>query len=104
MEKLTYKVTIEPEQENKNGDITPQEPKRYTRLPNPSILISEYNLASEYCYRFQNMTRQDWMELAIIEKLHNDGQLPDEAFNARYNEIRSRPPRGLRKGTKNKGK
>lgn len=100
MDKLTYKVTIEPEQGNKNNGITPQETRRYTRLPNPTILVSEYNLVSEYCYKFENMTRQDFVELAIIEKLHNDGGLSQEEFNKRYEEIRNRPPRGKRKGTK----
>lgn len=74
---------------------------RYTHLPNPRISIREYNLASLYCSRFENMTRQDFVELAIIEKLHNDGQMPDEEFAARQSEIRNRPKRGKRKKTNN---
>lgn len=73
---------------------------RYTHLPNPSISIREYNLASQYCSNFDNMTRQDWMELAIIEKLYHDGLIPKDEFNARNKEIRNRPPRGQRKNTK----
>lgn len=73
---------------------------RYTHLPNPLISMREYKLASDYCSQFDNMTRQDWMELAIIEKLHRDGLLPDDEFTARHTEITSRPPRGLRKNTK----
>jgi hypothetical protein len=74
--------------------------ERYTHLANPWISMREYNLASNYCNSFDNMTRMDWMELAIIEKLHNDGLMPDDEFNARHTEITSRPPRGLRKNTK----
>jgi len=48
------------------------------------------------------MTRVDWMELAIIEKLHNDKMITDEHFNSRRNEICNRPLRGQRKNTKNK--
>ena len=73
---------------------------RMTHLPSPSISMREYNLVSFFCTRFENMTRQDWMELAIIEKLHNDGEMPDEEFLSRQSEIRQRPPRGLRKNTK----
>lgn len=73
---------------------------RYTHLPNPLISVREYNLASMYCSTFDNMTRQDWMELAIIEKLFHDGQMPEEEFKARQSEIRNRPPRGQRKNTK----
>ena len=79
----------------------PSEVPRFMRLPNPQIPLTEYNLVSQYCNSFVNMTRQDFVELAIIEKLHNDGQMPDEEFNARYQEIKNRPPRGQRKGTKN---
>ena len=75
---------------------------RFTRLPNPSIPYEEYALASRYCEGFANMTRVDWMELAIIEKLHNDKMITDEHFNSRRNEICNRPLRGQRKNTKNK--
>lgn len=77
-----------------------KESVRMTHLPSPSISMREYNLVSFFCTRFENMTRQDWMELAIIEKLHNDGEMPDEEFLSRQSEIRQRPPRGLRKNTK----
>lgn len=84
--------------------MSPQQPatvsERLTHLPNPWISMREYNLASNYCNSFDNMTRMDWMELAIIEKLHRDGLMPDDEFNARHAEITSRPPRGLRKNTK----
>ena len=80
--------------------VNPQEPPRFMRLPNPQIPLQEYNLVSAYCNSFANMTRQDFVELAIIEKLHNDGGMTQEDFNARYEEIRNRPPRGQRKGTK----
>lgn len=83
---------------------SPQQPaqvsERLTHLPNPWISMREYNLASNYCNTFDNMTRMDWMELAIIEKLHRDGLLPEEEFQARRAEITTRPPRGLRKNTK----
>lgn len=81
--------------------INPQEPPRFMRLPNPQIPLQEYNLVSSYCAQFANMTRQDFVELAIIEKLHSDGGMSQEDFNRRYEEIRNRPPRGQRKGTKN---
>jgi hypothetical protein len=74
---------------------------RFMRLPNPQIPLQEYNLVSNYCGQFANMTRQDFVELAIIEKLHSDGGMPQEEFNRRYEEIRNRPPRGQRKGMKN---
>lgn len=81
--------------------ITPvYEQPRFMRLPNPQIPLSEYNLVSNYCTQFANMTRQDFVELAIIEKLHNDGGMSQEDFNQRYEEIRNRLPRGQRKGTK----
>lgn len=99
MDKTIFKVTVEPHVEVENNS-TPDSPSRTVRLPNPPIPVREYNLATQYCYRFDNMTRQDWVEIAIIEKLHNDGQMPDEEFNARYQEIKNRPPRGQRKGTK----
>lgn len=83
---------------------SPQQPaqvsERLTHLPNPWISMREYNLASNYCNSFDNMTRMDWMELAIIEKLHCDGLLPEDEFQARRTEITTRPPRGLRKNTK----
>lgn len=79
----------------------PTDAPRFMRLPNPQIPLAEYNLVSQYCNSFSNMTRQDFVELAIIEKLHNDGQMPDEEFNARYQEIKNRPTRGQRKCTKN---
>ncbi|MFW5563367.1 MAG: hypothetical protein ACOCNX_00570 [Prevotella sp.] len=78
------------------------ETTRYTHLPNPLISVREYNLASQYCSTFDNMTRQDWMELAIIEKLYHDKQMPEEEFKQRQKEIRSRLPRGQRKNTKKK--
>lgn len=80
------------------------EPQRFMRLPNPQIPLSEYNLVSNYCAQFANMTRQDFVELAIIEKLHKDGQMTDDDFTARQTEIRNRPPRGQRKGTKQTSK
>lgn len=82
--------------------ITHQEPPRFMRLPNPQIPLNEYNLVSSYCTRFSNMTRQDFVELAIIEKLYNEDCMSDDDFNRRYEEIRNRPPRGQRKNTKNR--
>ena len=76
------------------------EAPRYMRLPNPQIPIREYNMVSIYCGTFANMTRQDWVELAFIEKLHNDGQMTDEEFHSRQFEIRNRPTRGQRRNTK----
>lgn len=78
----------------------PAEQQRMTHLPNPAISVRDYNLATQYCYQHDNMTRLDWMEMAIIEKLHRDGLIPDDEFNARSEEIRQRPPRGMRKNTK----
>lgn len=78
------------------------EQQRFMRLPNPQIPVNEYNKVSAYCNSFSNMTRQDFVELAIIEKLHNDGQMPYEEYQSRYEEISTRPPRGQRKGMKNK--
>ena len=78
----------------------PSDVPRMTHLPNPWISAREYNLASQYCYQHTNMTRQDFVELAIIEKLHNEGLIPDEEFAKRRDEIRNRPPRGMRKNTK----
>lgn len=80
--------------------LNPQEQPRFMRLPNPQIPLQEYNLVSRYCEQFANMTRQDFVELAIIEKLHNDGGMSQDDFNRRYEEIRNRPPRGQRKGMK----
>ena len=77
---------------------------RMVRLPNPQIPVREYNLVSQYCSTYTNTTRQDFVELAILEKLHNDGQMPDDEFNARHAEVRSRPSRGQRKGTKQTSK
>lgn len=84
------------------GDDNPSGEQRMTHLPNPAITMRYYNLATQYCYQHDNMTRMDWMEMAIIEKLHRDGLLPDDEFSARSEEIRNRPPRGMRKNTKNK--
>lgn len=82
--------------------VKTKEPIRYTHLPNPPIPVSEYNAVSEYCKQFDNMTRMDFVELAIIEKLHRDGLLPDEEFKPYYDEIRNRPPQWKRKGAQNK--
>lgn len=76
------------------------ETPRFMRLPNPQIPLSEYNLVQQYISSFDNMTRQDFVELAIIEKLHNDGVMSQEDFDVRFKEIRDRLPRGQRKGTK----
>lgn len=78
------------------------ETTRFMRLPNPQIPFEEYVMVSNYCTSFANMTRQDFVELAIVEKLHNEGLLDDDRFRARQAEIKNRPPRGYRKGTKNK--
>ena len=82
------------------GD-TPLEEQRFMRLPNPQIPIAEYNLVTRYCEQFSNMTRQDFVELAIIEKLWQERLMSDEDFELRKTAIRARPPRGHRKGTKN---
>ena len=74
--------------------------QRFMRLPNPQIPITEYNLVTRYTEQFPNMTRQDFVELAIIEKLHNENLMADDDFTIRSIEIRNRPPRGHRKGTK----
>ena len=84
--------------------VPPTQEQRFMRLPNPQIPIMEYNLVTRYCEQFPNMTRQDFVELAIVEKLHTDGGLPQEDFDRRYDEIRNRPPRGHRKNTKNQSK
>lgn len=83
------------------GD-TPKIEQRFMRLPNPQIPVAECNLVTRYCEQFTNMTRQDFVELAIIEKLHKESLMPDGDFNARFDEIRNRPPRGHRKNTKTK--
>ena len=83
--------------QQENGSTPAAEAPRFMRLPNPQIPVREYNLVSQYC---NNMTRQDFVELAIIEKLHNDGQMPDDEFSTRRFAIITRPPRGQRKGTK----
>lgn len=77
------------------------EQTRFMRLPIPQIPLHEHNLVTLYCNSLPNMTRQDFVELAIIEKLHSLGRLTDEEFEARRSEIRSRPPRGQRKGLRN---
>lgn len=73
---------------------------KFMRLSNPQIPLDEYNLVSIYCTSLPNMTRQDFVELAIVEKLHSLGQITDEQLEARQTEIHNRPPRGQRKGTK----
>lgn len=83
------------------GEWQQIEQLKFMRLPNPQIPLAEYNLVSQYCSRFPNMTRQDFVELAIIEKLHNDAAMSTEDFDKRHEEIRNRPPRGRRKGTRN---
>ena len=88
-------VEVRPSVDNK-----PTEQQRMTHLPNPAISVRYYNLATQYCYQHDNMTRMDWMEMAIIEKLHRDGLIPDDEFSTRSEEIRNRPPRGMRKNTK----
>lgn len=104
------KDAIPPETQAGNGRNTAEptagdgwrhvEQPKFMRLPNPQIPLSEYNLVSVYCGSLPNMTRQDFVELAIVEKLHAIGSLDDEAFAYRQAEIRNRPPRGQRKGTK----
>lgn len=81
---------------------TIQEAVRFMRLPNPQIPIAEYNLVTRYCEQFANMTRQDFVELAIIEKLYNHCGMSQDDFDLRHDEIRNRPPRGHRKNTKTK--
>ena len=109
-------IESQAEQPSKNQDIQqkggdkpspsfaqPQaQEQRFMRLPNPQIPIAEYNLVTRYCEQFPNMTRQDFVELAIIEKLHKESLMPDGDFNARFDEIRNRPSRGHRKNTKTK--
>lgn len=99
--KTTYKVTVETEQGCETSvPAADQKSQRFVRLPNPQIPVNEYNLVTRYYEKFDNMTRQDFVELAIIEKLHKESLMPDEDFNARYDEIRNRPIRGHRKNTK----
>lgn len=87
-------------QRQTGGEWQPIEPPRFMRLPNPQITVGEYNLVSQYCNSLANMTRQDWVELAIVEKLHNDNMISDEDFHTRQFEIRNRPTRGQRRNTK----
>lgn len=77
-----------------------EQPVRFMRLPNPQIPIAEYNLVTRYTEQFSNMTRQDFVELAIIEKLWLEKMMSDDDFERRKTEICARPPRGHRKGTK----
>ena len=101
--KTTYKVTVETDQNTEvSVPVTEQKSQRFVRLPNPQIPLDEYNLVTRYCEKFDNMTRQDFVELAIIEKLHNGGDMTQQDFNRRYDEIRNRPIRGHRRNTKNK--
>lgn len=94
-------LTITPVATREPGsEWQPVEPPKFMRLPNPQIPLTEYNMVSQYCASLANMTRQDFVELAIVEKLHALGQLTDEQFTVRQTEIRNRPPRGQRKGTK----
>lgn len=104
IERQQEQQAVKPELAPSATAAGPQEPPRFMRLPNPQIPLSEYNLVSSYCAQFANMTRQDFVELAIIEKLHGDGGMSGEEFNRRYEEIRNRPPRGQRKGIKQSSK
>lgn len=100
----TFKVTVEPEEQPsqiQQQTAPVKASNRNKRLPNPSITKREYDLVGAYTRQFDNMTLQDFVELAIIEKLHNDAGYPQTEFNARYEEIRNRLPRGHRKGTIN---
>lgn len=74
--------------------------QRTTRLPNPEIPFYEYQLIGQYRNSIPNMTNQDWAELAYVEKLYHDKMISDDYFEKRITEIRNRPPRGQRKGTK----
>ena len=71
---------------------------QFMRLPNPRIPLDEYNMVSLYIGQHLNMTRMDFVEMAILEKLNREGMLPDEQFTQRVAEIESRPRRGMRKG------
>ena len=74
--------------------------QRTIRLPNPEIPFYEYQLIGQYRNSIPNMTNQDWAELAYVEKLYHDKMISDDYFEKRITEIRNRPPRGQRKGTK----
>lgn len=74
--------------------------QRSIRLPNPEIPYDEYQLIGQYRNATSNMTNQDWVELAFVEKLYHDNMISEDYFVARITEIRNRPPRGKRKGTK----
>lgn len=76
---------------------TANERPEKARMPNPALPYDEYLLACHYCENYVNMTRSDWMEMAVVEKLHNDGLLSDARFYERMQEIKNRPPRGRRK-------
>ena len=109
IEKQAEQPAVKQESIQKGGDnpspsfVQPKvQEQRFMRLPNPQIPITEYNLVTRYCEQFPNMTRQDFVELAIIEKLHKESLMPDGDFNARFDEIRNRPSRGHRKNTKTK--
>ena len=97
-----YVVTEVADTDKQQMSNTSQIPK-YTHLPNPKISYDEYKLVNGYIAEHPNMTRTDWMELAIVEKMHNDGLMSDVQYAKRCNEINSRPPRGHRKGTQKKG-
>lgn len=85
---------------SKPADPNEQPTQRLTHLPNPRISVRDYNLATQYCYQHDNMTRLDWMERAIVNQLNRDGLITDEELTTRLEEIRRRPPRGMRKNTK----
>lgn len=93
---LNSKEKVLPKEQPAQVNI--EEP-RFMRLPNPKIPLDEYNRVSSYCNSFPNMTRQDFVELAILEKLYKDAGLPKKDFDKRYKEIRERPARGHRRGT-----
>ena len=100
----TEKVTTPSRTKGEKQTESTVEEERFMRLPNPKIPLEEYNLVSNYCNSLPNMTRQDFVELAILEKLYKDCGLPKAQFDKRYKEIRNRPPRGHRKGTKQSSK
>jgi hypothetical protein len=108
IEKQAEQPSVKQENTQKGGDNqspsftqTHVQEQRFMRLPNPQIPIAEYNLVTRYCEQFSNMTRQDFVELAIIEKLWQEKLMSDEDFECRKTGICARPPRGHRKGTKN---
>ena len=72
----------------------------FIRLPSPPVTTEIYDLVYRSMSVTRNITRQDWVELAIIEKLHNEGILDDDRFQSYQQAVISRPPRGMRKGTK----